>query len=587
MTVRSEFKDNGDISPALRIEAQRDFDGHRLDGVLNYTRDSRSGGSGQRVRDYTIDDPSSPYFVDDDALSYRDGTGWETRYELTGAYEGKHLGGDLRATLVGRHGESGQHGIETFTIPDNHVELSENAGGGTSIETGLQFTRDVFGVEFEGSLLYNNSTQAGGSTYTKPGVFSTYDKDQETSETIARGILRFPSWGKWTFDASGEVDRNTLDATTQQTYNGTVYDPSIVGVVELRTESSANARWQANPKFRVELGARYETSTLMSTGRDDRPLQFLKPRALFSWTPTKAQQISFRAEREVSQLSFNDYINTADLKNDTQTAGNVAIVPDTTWVYEARYQWRSGQASFSAEYSYRDRAHVIDNAYLLTNYPLPDPLPAYCDPTSPLWTYSRSDCYLKGADTRANIGDGYAQRLSVSAAVPTDKIGVANGLLSLNLSYLDAKITDRFTGETHPVSGPPSFNWRINYRQDIMAWNLQWGFNLGDQAKSRGYRPNEYNERSSGMDAGLFAEYRVRPNTTLRVEVNNLLDSHFRPYREYYVYPAITGVPSNPPVGWPVNPQTDPPRLYTPAQYVEIGDFHNGRSLFVSLRRNF
>ena len=130
-------------------------------------------------------------------------------------------------------------------------------------------------------------------------------------------------------------------------------------------------------------------------------MQFLKPRVLVSWTPSRAQQVSLRVEREVSQLSFSDYINTADLKNDTQTAGNVGIVPDQTQVYELRYQWRSGRASFSAEYAFRERIDIIDNAYLLTNAPLPDPLPVHCDPSMPA-TYSSTatDCYLIGAETQ-------------------------------------------------------------------------------------------------------------------------------------------------------------------------------------------
>ena len=105
----------------------------------------------------------------------------------------------------------------------------------------------------------------------------------------------------------------------------------------------------------------------------------------------------------------------------------------------------------------------------------------------------------------------------------------------------------------------------------------------------RSYRPVEFSTRSSGIDTGMFVEYRVRPQTTLRVELNNLLDSHFKPYREYYTYPSVVTPPplGQSPAGWPVNPQIEPPRLFTAPYYVETADFHNGRSVFVSLRRNF
>ena len=270
VTARSEFKDNGDISPALRIEAQKDFDGRHLDGVFNYTRDSRSGGRGTRFRDYTIDDPLD--INHQDALSYRDGEGLETRYEITGAYEADHFGGDLRATFVGRHGESGQRRCGDFH-PSGHPRriFQQRRRRHLDRNRSAVHAQDPSASSSRARCSTTTSTQNGGSTYESPSGLHNLRQDQSTTEAIARGILRFPSIGNWTFDGSSEFDRNTLDATTQYTYNGYLYDPNVVGVVELRTETSANARWQATPKLRVELGARYETSTLQSTGQQIGP----------------------------------------------------------------------------------------------------------------------------------------------------------------------------------------------------------------------------------------------------------------------------------------------------------------------------
>jgi hypothetical protein len=486
------------------------------------------------------------------AVRYESGEG--VGYGFTGSYLGPHFGGDLRATLNGNHNENQQRSRDVFYFPLQEDDIGSGSNENESAEAGLQYTRGIFGgVEFEGSALYSFSEGSGRQDLGDATSNLAFVQSRDTTEAIARGILRFPRVGAWTFDGSSEIAKNTLDTQSQLLVNNVpsnaLNDP-VLTVEELRTETAANARWQYSPTLRYEFGARYETSEITtSVATTDKSLEYLKPRFLVSYTPNPASQYSLRIEKEVSQLSFNDFTASAQLQNNTTVSGNADIVPDQSTVYEARYQWRSGQSSFAVSYTYRDRVDIIDRNILTLEV---------TDPDTMVTT-------VESFEINDNVGDGYFQSFAISGAAPLDRFGIPNAILNYRTSWMKSEMTDPITGEKRPISGPPPFQWRLEFTQDLPARGISWGLEASGEREAIQFRPSEIFIRRGDPNFGAFVEYQLRTNAILRVELEDITRSEFTPIREvYFDTRANSGV-----------------------EFREIRRNRDGRRIQVSLRQNF
>lgn len=547
VSAQTGIKEGEGLSPGARIELQKRTGKHLLEGAFSFNGEKQGGGSSHREGIYQNGAPP--------VISDRTVAGRFNRYELTGAYEAPFVGGNLRANLNATQNAGASTNRDVYTSPKASVVQGGSSNRGESREYGLQYTRPAWrDIEFEGAALYsqndNSSEQnLGGS------IFSS---TKATTETLGRGILRFPTLAHFNFDISSELGKNTLES--RASLNGQpIGQNSDIGVEELRAETSANLRWQARPKIRLEFGARYETSTISTTaaGSASKDLAYLKPRLLVSWTPSSSQQVSFRAEKEVSQLSFSDFTASAQLQNGTTVGGNADIVPDQSTTYELNYQWRAGRSSYSASYTYRDRLDIIDRNLLSYTCPTPSLLD---DPAA------TTTCYT---ETNDNVGDGRLQSLGVSGSVPLNRFGIPGGQLNARVMWTATQMIDPTTHRSRAISNSAPMMWMAQFTQDLPAKNIKWGFSGGFQAHSYQFRPREVNIRFSEPSLNSFIEYKMPSVGVLRLEAQNITDRKFVPIREVY---GSSGSDT---------------RATSALDLVETTVNHDGRSLRVSLRRDF
>ena len=547
VSMQTGVREGGGLSPGARLELQKRNGKHQLEGALSYNGEQQGGGSSHRE---VIYQNGAPPIINDRAVAGR-----FNRYELTGAYEAPFAGGNLRANLNASQNAGVSTNRDDYTSPTASVVLGGSRNQSESREYGMQYTRPAWrDIEFEGSAL-SSQNDSSGDQILGGSIFSS---TRATTETLGRGVVRFPTRANFTFYVSSEMGKNTLDS--RASLNGQpIGQNSDIGVEELRAETAANLRWQARPKIRLELGARYETSKISTTaaGSASKDLAYLKPRLLVSWTPTPAQQVSFKAEKEVSQLSFNDFTASAQLQNGTTVGGNADIVPDQSTTYELNYQWRAGRSSYSAGYTYRDRLDIIDRRLVSYTCPTPSLLD---DPSA------TTTCYT---ETNDNVGDGTLQSLGVSGSVPLNRFGIPGGLLNARALWTMTKMIDPTTHRSRAISNSAPLMWMLQFTQDLPARDLKWGFSGGFQSHSYQFRPREVNIRVGEPSLNSFIEYKMARVGVLRLEAQNITDRRFVPIRAVY---GSSG------------PDT---RATSALDFVETSVNHDGRSLRVSLRRDF
>src|SRR5690606_22838121 len=184
---------------------------------------------------------------------------------------------------------------------------------------------------------------------------STFSADSSQGESIGRAVLRFRPNDRWAFETGAEVAYNFLDSSTAFEENGVAIPlpSSSVKVEELRGEAFGQATWRPSPKLTVEAGLRVEVSEISQSGDSDQSKSFVypKPRLQLTWTPWTGHQFRFRAERQVGQLDFGDFVASADIDIGQVEGGNPDLEPDKTTLFEAVYErrfWGEGVLELSA-----------------------------------------------------------------------------------------------------------------------------------------------------------------------------------------------------------------------------------------------
>ncbi|MBX9460129.1 MAG: TonB-dependent receptor [Brevundimonas sp.] len=115
------------------------------------------------------------------------------------------------------------------------------------------------------------------------------------------------------------------------------------------------ATWRPSPKLTLEAGLRVEVSEISQSGDSDQNKSFVypKPRLQLTWTPWTGHQFRFRAERQVGQLDFGDFVASADIDIGQVEGGNPDLEPDKTTLLEAVYErrfWGEGVFEVSVQH---------------------------------------------------------------------------------------------------------------------------------------------------------------------------------------------------------------------------------------------
>lgn len=512
--VASGWYQDGRTTPAMRFEGARPLSGDRRfewSGLI-YTFIDDGAGEGPRQRH------------DDTGALVRDAYSDETAGGRGGTFSlgwQQNLGGGRLALNARLQPETYESALEDaiFTPTPGrllvHDDFSETDG-----EVGLNWQRPLgehWRVEAIGiQRLRGSDFVSDFDNGTDTGEFT---EDSTSGESIGRVTLRHTRSPTWSLEAGGEVAFNFLESATTLVDNGVpVMLPfSDVRVEELRGEMFGSSTWRPNGRWSLELGMRAEVSTITQSGDTDLERSFFypKPRALVTWTPDDRNQFRLRVEREVGQLDFDDFVSSAAFNTGVVTAGNSELEPDKTWVAELAWErsfWDGGSLVVTLAH-----AEITDAS---------DRVPIY----------TPTDAF----DAPGNIGDGTSDSVEVDLTLPLDRLGLTGARVRAALEWEVSEVIDPTTGERRRISGQDPFDGEISFTQDVPRWNLQWGGNayLGAFERDFGFDTIETVEVEPWYN--LFAEWRYRPNLSIRAELQNLSGRNLIISREVYSGPRDT-----------------------------------------------
>ena len=385
-------------------------------------------------------------------------------------------------------------------------------------ELGVNWTRDLgprTGLELTGLQRYSTEDYTGVSE--SSGDSSTFTADSTSGESIGRAILRFRPDNRWSFETGGEVAYNFLDSATAYSENGipVPLPSSAVKVEELRGEVFGQATWRPSPTLTVEGGMRVEVSEISQSGDSDLTKSFVysKPRIQATWTPRPGHQFRIRAEREVGQLDFGDFIASADIEVGQVEGGNPDLEPEKSTVIEAIYERRFwDEGVFEVTLSHAEIEDVVD--------------------VIPL---------TGGFDGVGNIGEGTADFLQLRLTLPTDRLGIPNGRLQTRGSWSSTSVLDPVTGEERRFQGNQAFGCRVSFNQDLMGGRWSWGFEHGCNVdKGRAFRVREIRTFYSEPDVDAFVQWKPQQDLTVRVDLGNATDRAQGYDREIHTGPRDT-----------------------------------------------
>ena len=365
----------------------------------------------------------------------------------------------------------------------------------------------------------NSDNRAG--EHVLRGVWTTKPDTQHTIELGLEGAYNYR-----------RVNRESLVGPI-----GGPFTPPAIGipvsstkVEEDRIEASINDVWRLSPQLTLEGGFNYEASTISQSGDAsvERDFTYSKPRAVATWTPSADDQLRFSVLRDVSQLDFGDFATGLNSISSSANIGNPQLVPEQTWKASAQWKRALGpRGSISLTGFYDD---IQDTQDFITVAP---PVGFVC--TTPAGTPGQ--CTAVG-----NIGDGQRWGARIEATLPLESVGVAGGILKLNVGAQDSEVTDPVSLQTRQISSEQEFDWAAEFRQDIPTMKFAWGGKVNSVGPTPHYRADRLEiTEPKDPNVDLFVETTAFLGGLLvRVTGANLLDVEKETDRDY-ITPTFFG----------------------------------------------
>lgn len=338
--------------------------------------------------------------------------------------------------------------------------------------------------------------------------------DDRREERVLRLVWNRSDLAGWSVETGGEAAWNKLDSEVDLASIGaggarTPIDLPVDDAVvkETRGELFVNAGRSLSSTLRVDGGLTYETSRLTVAGdaTAERSLSFLKPKASVDWRPGGGWHVQLSAARTVAQLQFEDFISAAELTSERVNGGNPDLVPQRAWELLATIERPIlGDGLVKLQVG-RDRISLLQD-----RVPTPE-----------------------GFDAPGNLGTGTRTRIEATLEAPLGALGIKGGRLTFNGRANDTAVRDPYTGRDRDFSGEQDWNVSAGFRQDL--GKFAWGANLFHNSGLAFYRRNEVDSNvNSGVYMTAFVEWRPRATTSVRLFLDNLLDTQGTRTRTFF-----------------------------------------------------
>ncbi len=325
------------------------------------------------------------------------------------------------------------------------------------------------------------------------------------------------------FGVEGAINKLAAQFSGSSNRNGVItqFPASDVRVKEWRIEPFVSDVWTINPALKLEAGLVAEKSRITVSGGtgDQREFLFWKPRAVATWTMDNATNFELRAERQVAQLNFFDFVSSVDLGAFRVDAGNAQLVPEKTWTFEGvvrRKFWERGSVELKASYVF-----VTDTQDLI-----------------PIRERDSNGTIISQFDGPGNIGASKRWNLEAEVKLPLDKFTAPLGVTGMELKwvghYHGSRVTDPVTGLSRGRSNNPQAHHDFNFRHDIAGKAISYGVDVSLQAANIAYFLDSTDTFSRGAEFFVWAEYKKWKYGTLRFQVGNPFDVNLKRSRVFF-----------------------------------------------------
>jgi len=350
-------------------------------------------------------------------------------------------------------------------------------------------------------------------------LFRVSDSTTKAGEVIGRMEFDWIGWDHHVIQANIDGAFNFLDNSLVQ-FRDTDSGPQLVDVPgsnarveEIRGNILIKDNWSPGGKWTLDYGISAESSRISQSGEigEKRNYFFVKPESMFTYSLSQERQMRVRLAREVSQLSFGDFVSATEFLDDDLALGNPNLRPESTWVAEFDHEQRFGRMGAVTLKLFH---HWISD--------VEDLLPISDDFEVP-----------------GNIGDGRRWGVGVETTVPLAWLGLTGARIDVRTRWQQSKVTDPVTGDDRVLTATGGFfgvpvalsfvneneyAYSVAYRQDFAATRVAWGWAVSDRGQRPRFKVNELDVYNEGTIADVFIETTRWWNIKARLEVNNLLN---------------------------------------------------------------
>jgi hypothetical protein len=354
-------------------------------------------------------------------------------------------------------------------------------------------------------------------------LFETRSRNTPT-EAVVRIQNDWSGLGGHAVQFGAEIAYNRLDArfSVANSVAGAVtsFPASDVLVQETRFEPFVSDIWTLGPSWKIEAGAIAEFSKLTLSGDSmaERSFQFIKPRAIATWTISPQTTLELRAERQVAQLNFNEFATSVDVTVGNQVdAGNADLVPEKTTTFSGLIRHKfleRGSIQFRGDYQ------LVDDTEDLV----------------PITVRDSNGNITAQFDGTGNIGKSKRWNAELEITLPLDWLTRPIGFAGIEAKYIGhyhgSKVTDPVTGLNRRISHRPLWHQQWDIRYDMADLGLVFGASFSVQEPNYAYFFNEIRRQHEGTRSTLFIEYSKFSLGTLRFQVTDMAGFH----RDRFIY---------------------------------------------------
>ena len=344
-------------------------------------------------------------------------------------------------------------------------------------------------------------------------LFETRSQNTPT-EAVIRLQNDLGGLGRHAVQFGAEMAYNRLDArfivTNSVAGAVTNFPASNVLVQETRFEPFFSDVWALGLAWKIEAGAIVELSKLTLSGDStaERSFNFIKPRAIATWTISPQTTLELRAERQVAQLNFNEFATSVDVTVGNQVdAGNADLVPEKTTTLSALIRHKfldRGRVQFSGDYQL-----VSDTQDLV-----------------PITVRDGGGNITAQFDGTGNIGKSTKWNGELEVTLPLDWLTKPIGFAGIEVRYVGhyhgSRVTDPVTGLDRRVSRRPLWHQDLDIRHDIAGLGIVYGASFRVQDANYDYFFNEKRRQQEGTRATIFMEYSKFKLGTIRFQVTDM-----------------------------------------------------------------